>query len=108
MKLNWQTIVRQRGGGTVVTGDFNAHCQCWDPTCIEWREASYWEETIHKHGLVIGNDDKPTQYWTRNKCEGESIIDLTLVNRRFSKWMMLEGSHSMGCDHEIIEWEVDM
>jgi hypothetical protein len=26
-RLNWQRIIRQGGGGTVLAGDFNAHCQ---------------------------------------------------------------------------------
>jgi len=28
-RLNWQKIIRQGGGGTVVMGDFNAHGQRW-------------------------------------------------------------------------------
>jgi len=107
-RLSWQKIIRQGGGGTVLAGDFNAHSQPWDPRCIERRDAAYWEDIINEHGLVIGNDDQPTYHWTRNESEGESIIDLTLVNRPFVKWTMLDGSHVTGSDHEIIQWEVAM
>jgi hypothetical protein len=92
----------------MLAGDFNAHSQRWDLRCTERRDAAYWEDIIDEHGLVIGNDDRPTHHWTRNESEGESIIDLTLANRPVGKWMILDGSHVTGSDHKIIEWEVDM
>jgi hypothetical protein len=92
----------------VLAGDFNAHSQCWDPRCTEWRDATYWEEIIDEHGLVIGNDDRPTHYWTRHNSMGESITDLTLGNRPLRKWMIQDWSHPTGSNHEIIEWESEM
>jgi len=56
----------------VLMGDFNAHSQCWDLRCTEWRDASNWGEIRYEHGLVIGNDDRSTHYWTRNKSQGLS------------------------------------
>jgi len=58
---------------------------------------------MDEHGLGIGNDDRPIHHWTRNECEGESIIELTLGNRPFGKWTILDGSHMTESDHEIIE-----
>ena len=77
-RLNWQRIIRQEGGETVLAGDFNAHSQCWAPRCTERRDATCWEQMIDEHGLVIGNDDQPTHYWTRHDSMGKSVIDLTL------------------------------
>jgi len=106
--LDWQKVIRQGGRGTVLAGHFNSHSQPWDLKCTEWREAAYWEGIIDVDGLVIGNYDRPTHYWTRNECEVVSIIDLTLANRPFGKWTIVDGNHAMGSDYEIIEWEVDM
>jgi len=58
--------------------------------------------------MVIGNDARPTHYWTRNERDGVSIIDLPLADRPFGKWSIFDGNHATGSDHEIIEWEVDM
>jgi hypothetical protein len=57
MRQDWKKVIRQGGGSTVLTGDLNAHSQCWDLRCTEWREAIYWDATIDKHRLVIGHDD---------------------------------------------------
>jgi hypothetical protein len=76
--LNWQRIIRQGGGGTMLMGDFIAHSQRWDPRCTEQRDATYWAEIIDEHRLVIGNDDRPTHYWTSQGSMGESVIDRTL------------------------------
>ena len=107
-RLNWQKIIKQGGGGTVLTGDFYAYSQRWDPRCTERIEAVYWEGIIDEHGLVIGNQDRPTHHWMRNQSEGKSIIDLTLANQPFGKWTILVGSHATGSDHKIIAWEVEM
>jgi hypothetical protein len=107
-RLNWQRIIRLGGGGTVLAGDFNAHSQCWDPRCTERRDAMYWEEIIHEHRLAIGNDDRPAHYWTKYDSMGESVIDLTLANRPFGKWMILDGTHATASDHQIIQWELEM
>jgi len=36
------------------------------------------------------------------------MIDLTLANRLFRKWKIVDGKHATGSDHDIIEREVDM
>jgi len=54
-RLDWQRIIRQGGGGTVLAGDVNAHSQHWDPRCTGRRDCTYWEEIIDEHGLVIAN-----------------------------------------------------
>ena len=92
----------------MLTGDFDTHSKCWDPSCTELWEAAYWERIIDQHGRVIGNDDLPTHYWTGNERAGKSILDLTLANRPFEKWTILEGNDATGSDREMIEWEVDM
>jgi hypothetical protein len=107
-RLSWQRIIRQGGGGTVLEGDFNAHSLPCDPRCTEQRDTTYWEEIIDENGLVVGNDDRPTHYWTRHDSMGESIIDLTLANRPFGKSMILDGSHATGSDHKKIEWALEM
>jgi len=108
-RLDRQKIIRRGGGGgMVLAGDFNANSQRWDRSCTERREVADWEEIIDERGLVIGNYDRPTHYLSRNATEGTSIMELTLANRSFGKWMILNGNHAMGSDHDIIEWEVHM
>lgn len=58
---------------------YNAHSQCWNPRSTEWGKAAFWEEIIDENALVIGNDDQPTHYWTRDKSKGVFIIDPTTV-----------------------------
>lgn len=88
-------------------GDFNTQSQQCDPWCLERREAAYWQEIINNHGLVIVNDNWPTDNWTGIESEADSIIVLTLANQQLAKWTILEGSHAMGSDHMSIEWQVD-
>jgi endonuclease/exonuclease/phosphatase family metal-dependent hydrolase len=106
--LDWQKVIRQGGGGTVLAGDFNAHRQRWAPRCTERTEATYWEPITDEHRMVIGNDDRPTQYWKTNESKGGSIIDLTLANRSLRKCKILDGNDATQSDHEIIKWEVQM
>ena len=103
-KLNWQRVIRQ--GGTVLAGDFNAQSKRWDPRCQVQRDAVFWEDVIDENGLEIGNDGRPTDHWTREDQEGESVIDLTLANRPIIKWTILADDHATGSEHEVIEWEV--
>jgi len=103
-KLNWQRVIRQRG--TVLAGDFNAHSKRRDPRCQVQQNAGFWEDVIDENRLEIGNDGRPTHHWTRKDQEGESVIDLTLANRRIVKWTILADDHATGSDHELIEWEV--
>jgi len=79
-KLNWQKILRQGSNSMVLMGANNTHSQCWDPTCTEQREATYWKFVIHKHKLVIGYDVHPTHSWMQNESKGKSIIALILAN----------------------------
>jgi len=74
------------------------------------RNSALWEDVIDENGLEIGNDGRPTDNWTRQDQEGESVIDLTLGNRPIVMWTILANDHGFGSDHEIIEWyvEVDM
>ena len=104
-KLNWQRVIQQ--GGTVLTGDFNAHSLQWDPRCQVQRNATFWEDVIDENGLEIGNDGRATHHWTREGHEGESVIDLTLANRPRPKWAILADNHPTGSDHEVIEWELE-
>jgi len=45
-KLGWQKVVRQGGGGMVLTGDFTALSQRCDLRYTELRDAAYWEEIL--------------------------------------------------------------
>ena len=87
----------------MLAGDFNGHSQRWDPRCTERRDSTFREAIKDDHRLVIGNDDRPTYDWTRHDSMGEFVIDLTLANRPFGKWMILDGSYATGSDQEIIE-----
>jgi hypothetical protein len=57
MRLDWQRLIMQGGGGTVLIGDINSHSQWWDQRSMEWRTVAYWEEIIDEHGVVIGTDE---------------------------------------------------
>jgi hypothetical protein len=103
-KRNWQRVIWQ--GGTVVAGDFNAHSKRWDPRCLVQWDAAFWEDVMDENGLEIGNDGRPTDYWTREDREGESVIELTLSNRPIIKWTILAEDPTTGSNHEVIEWEV--
>jgi len=37
-----------------------------------------------------------------------SITDLTLGNRPFAKWTIVDRNYATGSDHDITQWEVDM
>jgi hypothetical protein len=103
-KLNWKRVIPP--GGTVLAGNFNAHSKRWDPRCqVHWN-AAFWEGAIEKNGLEIGNEGRPTHFWTRENHEGELVIDLTLANRPIAKWTILADDHTTGSDHEVIEWKV--
>jgi len=92
IKNRGEKIIRQAGGGLVPEGDFSAQSHLWDPGSTERRDASYRENTSEEHGLVIGNYNWPTNHWMRHDSMGECLIDLTLANGPFGKWMILERS----------------
>jgi endonuclease/exonuclease/phosphatase (EEP) superfamily protein YafD len=48
-KINWSRIIRQRGGGTILAGNFNTHRRRWDPRCKKQRDATFWEEIVDEH-----------------------------------------------------------
>jgi len=106
-KLHWQKVILQ--GTTVFAGDSNAHSVQWDPRCqVQW-DAAFWEDVIDENGLEIGNDDgEVTHHCTTDGHEGESVIDLMLVNRPITQWSILANDHATGSDHEVIEWEVEV
>jgi hypothetical protein len=97
-KIKWSRMFRQRGGGTILVGDFNAHSRRWDPRWKKQGEARFWGETIDEHGLEIGNVVQPTHHWARNGEEGESTIDLTIASRPIARWTILHGTHATDSD----------
>jgi len=102
-------MIRRGGeGGMVLHGNYNADSQCCDPRCPDLREATFWENNIDEHWLVVGNDNQPTQYWMSNETEGVFIIDISLANPPFGNWTILDGNHATWSDHEITEYDVDM
>jgi len=102
----WRRVIWQ--GSTVLAGDFNAHSIRWDPRCQVQRDAAFWEDVIDENRLQIGNNGEATHHRTRERHEGESVIDLTLANRPITKWSILADDHTTGSDHEVIEWEVEV
>jgi len=106
--MNWERVIWQGEGSTVLVRARNPHSQRWDPKCTETRDATYWEEIIDEPGLVIVYDHQPTDYWTRHNSMGGSVIHLTLANLPFGEWMILDGSHTTQLDHMIIEWILEM
>ena len=104
-KLNWQRVLLQ--GATVLTGDINAHRSRWDPRCDVQRNAAFWEDAIDENGMEVGNDGQPTHYWTREDHQGKWVVDLMLVNRPISRWLILPDDHAARSDNDVIEWEVE-
>jgi len=107
-RLNWHRILLQGGCRMVLAGDFNTHRQCCNRRCTERRAATYWELIIDEHWLDIGNNDRHAHYWTSHDSTAESVIHLTLANRIFGKWMIVDGCYATGSEHQIIEWELEM
>jgi len=103
-KLNWQRVLQQ--GGTVLTGDLNAHSIQWDPRCQVQQNAAFWEDVIDENRLEIGNNGRATHHGMREDHEGESVIDMTLANQPITKWSILADDHTSGSVYEVIEWEV--
>jgi len=103
-KLNWQRVIRQ--GCTVLAGDLSPQSKQWDPRCEVQRDAVFWDSVIDENGLEIGHHGRPTNHWTIEDLESESVIDLTLANRPIVKWTILADNHATGSDHVVIEWEV--
>jgi len=71
---------------------------------LQW-DATFWEGVIDENRLEIGNNVRPTHHWRREDQEGESVINLMLVNRPIVRWTILADDHATGSDHEVIEWE---
>lgn len=83
----------------MLAGDCNSQAQCCDSRCTEWRDATYWEGSLDEHGLVIGNDDRPTHYWTRPDSKAQCVIHLTVANRPFGTWFILNRIHPTGSNY---------
>jgi hypothetical protein len=78
MKGRWQISTkkrRQRRGKR-----HHSTQQMLGPKMLSAGDAAFWDDVIDKNGLVIGNDGRPTNHWTRGDQEGESVIELTLAN----------------------------
>jgi len=58
--------------------------------------------------MVFGNDDQPTHSWTMHDGMGESVMDLSVANQPFGKWMISYRSHPTGSDQGIIECDLEM
>jgi hypothetical protein len=102
-KINWSRISRQRGGGTILGGDFNARSRRYDPRCNEHRDRTFWEEITDEQGLKIGNHNQPTHHQTGKGKLGDMTIHLTVSIRPMIRWTILDGWHTTRSDHEVIE-----
>jgi len=101
-QADWEAIMA--GGRVVIAGDMNAHSQKWNPRATKRRNATFWEDLIEKHELVIWNSEEGTR--AGPGANGTSIIDLTLSTPAITlNWSLLEGEAS-GSDHEVILWEI--
>ena len=78
-KLNLQSVIRQWSIGLAVV--CTAHTTGWDPRCHVQRDAAFWDGVIDDYGLRIGIDDgEMTHHWARKVHEGQSVMNVTLVN----------------------------
>jgi hypothetical protein len=105
---NWYIIITQGGGSMVLMGNFNATNRYWNLRCTEWMAAACGEAMTDDHELLSGTDGLPTEYWMWNTHEGKSIIDITLANRPGGSCTILDGNHSTGSEHDIIQWKLVM
>jgi endonuclease/exonuclease/phosphatase family metal-dependent hydrolase len=98
-QLNWSNVIAPR---TLLAGDFNAHSPVWNPRCRESTDASFLEQMIEKHDLVVWNDDRATFH--REGCDNHSIIDLTITtpDLPLSEWTLEEDVDATGSDHRMI------
>jgi endonuclease/exonuclease/phosphatase family metal-dependent hydrolase len=76
-RADWKKILR-RSKNVVVAGDMNAHSKTWNPRAEKWRNATFWEDIIEQHGLVIWNSAEATR--SGPNTDRISIIDLTLAS----------------------------
>ena len=74
LRARWDEILLE---DCILAGDFNAHSPVWNPQCTrsQHRDASFLEELIEVHELVVKNNGQAT----RTASEPHSIIDLTLA-----------------------------
>jgi len=101
-QADWEAIMA--GGRVVVAGDMNAHSQKWNPKATRPRNATFWEDLIEKHELVLWNSEEGTR--AGPGANGTSIIDLTVLTPAVTlNWSLLEGE-ATGPDHEVILWEI--
>lgn len=70
--------------------------------------ASFWEDVPDENGLEIGNKSRATHHRTRERQEGELVINLMLAHQPPTTWFILADNHSTRSDNEVIEWEVDI
>jgi len=101
-KADWERILRK--GRVVIAGDMNAHGSLWNPGVRKRSNATFWEDMIRKHELVIWNSEEATRAGPGAK--NHSIIDLTLSTAAISlNWSLVDGE-ATGSDHEVLLWEL--
>jgi len=72
-RANWEAIARHNQ--VVIAGDMNVHSQMWNGRATSRRNASFWENLITDHSLVVWNSEEATRVGGDN----HSIIDFTLT-----------------------------
>jgi hypothetical protein len=102
-RADWGKIL-EGSKKVVVAGDMNAHSKIWNPRAEKRRNATFWEEIIEQHRLVIWNSEEATR--SGPNTDRISIIDLTLASPDVEmNWSLLR-DESTGSDHEVICWEL--
>jgi hypothetical protein len=96
-----QALIRQ--GRTVIPENFNENCSQRDRRSCAWRHAIIGKKVTYKNRLEIGSDGQSTDNQTAEDHKGQSVINLTLMNRPIKKYSTLADHQATGSDHEVVE-----
>ena len=84
----------------------NAHSPSWNPHCPRWQNAGPLEELMDRYELIVYNN---TDYPTRPRSQGISIMDLALITASLGPLTLWEipKEYPSISDHELIllQWE---
>ena len=57
--VQWNNVMKHNR--LIVAGDMNAHSQVWNPKARARRNATFWENFITDHSLVVWNSEEATR-----------------------------------------------
>lgn len=104
----WNEMLQDMTGKTVISGDFNGWHLSWDRNVrVENTEGRELYQFVENNEFVIMNNDTPTRV-KRLNCR-DSILDLTIMTHRLSveccEWKVL--TDACGSDHYPISFTID-